>query len=172
MQEFNQETYKFIPIKIHTTANQIIQKLMHPLNPDGKSNTLTDLFSLVFQLASKTVIKQSLKENATGDQFADNFDDLKMTDKSDKTSEVSDDTSNQSKENSKEPTNSASVEICSGDGANYEKDSPQDEINRENLKKINYLVQGVKPPLTTPLLWLYSNLCYYDNFLHICVLNV
>jgi autophagy-related protein 5 len=48
-------------------------------------------------------------------------------------------------------------------------------ITEENgvLKLINctVVVQGIQPPLNTPILWLSNNLCHPDNFLYIVLLN-
>ncbi|ESO02583.1 hypothetical protein HELRODRAFT_65487 [Helobdella robusta] len=52
--------------------------------------------------------------------------------------------------------------------------NPLISINQsdERLVNINYLTQGIKPPLDTPLLWLSRRLSYPDNFLHICLLDL
>ena len=33
------------------------------------------------------------------------------------------------------------------------------------------IIQGIEPPLETPLQWLSEHLSHPDNFLHVCVLN-
>ncbi|XP_050394517.1 autophagy protein 5 [Patella vulgata] len=44
--------------------------------------------------------------------------------------------------------------------------------NREDvLKNRRVLIQGIEPPLETPVLWLSEHFSYPDNFLHICIVN-
>lgn len=168
------ESWKHVPFKVHFCNHKITQKLITPLDSSGKPHTLLDLFKMVFypKLIQTTSPKHKAmvendkleKSRESTNENKDDVDEESISEKQQKPSETSD-----------LPNESIQEKYEAGDSAKPTKESEAIETEKQifkSLENIKFMVHGISPPLSIPIQWLYGNLTYPDNFVHICVKNI